>query len=59
MDDTSLDDYYADQQSTFLEVFVAVVNKMRAGVPVMGAKEEMMEDFIEDWCDAFDEETVR
>lgn len=44
---------------TFTEVFEVVVKKMQQGIPVMGAREELMEDFICDWCEIFDEESCR
>jgi len=58
MDDTTLDDYYADQEQTFLETFAVVKGKLANGIPMTTAKEEMMEDFIKDWLDIYGEETV-
>lgn len=53
MDDTTLDDYYADQDFTFEEMFAIVKGKKANGMPLTTAKEEMMDDFIRQWVDAF------
>jgi hypothetical protein len=43
---------------TFIEVLLAVIRKMREGLPMMTAKEELMEDFLEQWVDIYGDETV-
>ena len=53
MDDTTLDDYYADQGFTFEEMFAIVKGKKANGMPLTTAREEMMDDFIRQWVDAF------
>lgn len=58
MNETSLDDYYADQQSTFEEVLAVVRGKMAAKKPMTTAKEELIEDFVRQWVDAFGYETL-
>jgi hypothetical protein len=47
----------ADER-TFIEVLLAVIRKMRTGIPMMTAKDELMEDFIEQWVDIYGDETV-
>lgn len=58
MDDTSLDDYYADKQSTFEDVLAVVKGKIAAKMPMTTAKEELCEDFIQQWVDAFGYESL-
>ena len=48
-----LDEHYLDQQLTFGDVFAIVKGKMANKLPMMTAKEEMMEDFINDWAELF------
>lgn len=43
---------------TLIEVLLAVIRKMRNGVPMMTAKEELVSDYIEQWVDIYGEETV-
>jgi hypothetical protein len=43
---------------TFIEVFIDVIHKMREGIPMLTAKEELLEDFIEQWVDIYGDETV-
>jgi hypothetical protein len=47
----------ADER-TFIEVFIDVVHKLREGLPMMTAKEELVEDFLEQWVDIYGDETV-
>lgn len=44
---------------TFTEVFAAVKYKIINKLPMSTAKEELMENFIKDWVDAFDYETLK
>lgn len=44
---------------TFTEVFAAVKYKVLNKLPMSTAKEELMENFIKDWVDAFDYETLK
>lgn len=43
---------------SFYEVFVAVKYKILNKIPMSTAKEEMMEDFINDWSELFGFESV-
>lgn len=47
-----------DDKRTFIECFIDVVYKLRNGEPMMAAKEELMDDFIEQWCEIYGDETV-
>lgn len=58
MGDTTLDEYYLDQQLTFGDVFAIVKGKMANKLPMTTAKEEMMEDFINDWAELFGYESL-
>lgn len=40
-------------ERTFIEVAAAVIFKIQNKIPMTTAKEELMEDFIEDWSEAF------
>lgn len=44
---------------TFTEVFAAVKYKVLNKLPMSTAKEELMENFIKDWVDAFEYETLK
>ena len=44
---------------TFTEVFAAVKYKVLNKLPMLTAREELMENFIKDWVDAFDYETLK
>lgn len=46
-------DIYADQSSTLAEVIAVVKGKMAAGMPMMTAKEEFVEDFLTEAVDLF------
>ena len=49
----ALDEYYLDQQLTFGDVFAIVKGKMANKLPMTTAKEEFLEDVIEDAVDLF------
>lgn len=53
MDDTTFDEFYLDQQLTFGDVFAIVKGKMANKLPMTTAKEEFLEDVIEDAVDLF------
>lgn len=44
---------------TFTEVFAAVKYKVLNKLPMLTAREELMETFIKDWVDAFEYETLK
>lgn len=44
---------------SFTEVFAAVRYKVLNKLPMMTASEELMENFIKDWVDAFGYETLK
>ena len=44
---------------TFTEVFAAVKYKVLNKLPMLTAREELMENFIKDWVDAFEYETLK
>lgn len=46
-------DLYADQSSTLDEVIAVVKGKIAAGIPMMTAKEEFVEDVLADAVDLF------
>lgn len=46
-------DIYADQGSTLDEVIAVVKGKIAAGIPMMTAKEEFVEDVLTDAVDLF------
>ena len=63
--------FYGEDQSTFLderdmedtrsfdEVFVAVKYKIINKMPMLTAKEKLMENFVKDWTDAFGFEALK
>lgn len=53
MDETTLDDYYADAESSFKEVYAAVICKMSQGIEPTTAKEKAMFNFVKEWADTF------
>ena len=53
MDDTTLDEFYEQQEMDFSEVYAIVKYKMLNDIPMLTAKEELMEDFIKQWSDFF------
>lgn len=50
-DDTTLNANYDDRN--FQEVLACVIGKMLYNEPLMGAKEELMDDFIREWTELF------
>lgn len=50
---------YADQQMTLTEAIAVVIGKRAAKIPITGAREEIAEDFLEDWADIFGWETAK
>lgn len=42
-----------EDNRTFTEVFAAVKYKITNNIPMMTAKEELMQDFIEEWAENF------
>ena len=44
---------------TFTEVFAAVKYKITNNLPMATAKEELMENFVKDWVDAFGYEAMK
>lgn len=57
MDDTTLQEYY-DNSGSFTETFAIVKYKLSKNKPMIGAREEMMEDFIKDWAEIFGYESA-
>ena len=43
----------------FTEVFAAVIYKIKNKLPMLTAREELMENFIKDWVDAFGYEALK
>ena len=48
-----MEEYYADVESTFMDVFATVRGKMVQGLPMTTPKEEAMLEFIKKWTDTF------
>lgn len=48
-----MEEYYADVESTFMDVFSIVRCKMTKGLPMTTPKEEAMLEFIKEWTDTF------
>ena len=48
-----MEEYYADVESNFMDVFSIVRGKMAQGLPMTTAKEEAMLKFIQAWCETF------
>lgn len=48
-----MEEYYADVESNFMDVFSIVRGKMAQGLPMTTAKEKEMQKFIEEWCETF------
>lgn len=44
---------------SFTEVFAAVKYKVLNKLPMLTAREELMENFIKDWVDVFGYETLK
>lgn len=53
INDTELDEFYEDAEMSFGDVFAIVKGKMANKIPVSTAKEEFLEDVIEDAVDLF------
>jgi len=47
-----------EDQRTFTEIFAVVKYKIAHNLPMTTAKEELMEDFINDWAENFEYETL-
>ena len=47
-----------DDTLGFKEVFDTVVERMQRGEEMTTAKQEMMEDFIEDWSEVFGYDSI-
>ena len=47
-----------DDKRSFTEVFAVVKYKIEHSLPMATAKEELMEDFINDWAENFGYETI-
>ena len=47
-----------EDKRTFTEIFAVVKYKIEHNLPMMTAKEELMEDFINDWAEIFGYETL-
>ena len=43
---------------SFIEVFTVTKYKMKNKQPIETAKQEMMKNFIEEWCDTFGFESL-
>lgn len=48
-----MEEYYADVESNFMDVFATVRGKMAKGLPMTTVKEEEMMKFIKRWCETF------
>lgn len=48
-----------EDKRSFTEVFAAVKYKVLNKLPMSTAREELMENFIKDWVDAFEYETLK
>lgn len=48
-----MEEYYADAESNFMEVFATVRGKMAQGLPMTTPKEEEMLEFIKKWSETF------
>lgn len=48
-----MEEYYADVESNFMNVFSIVRGKMAQGLPMTTAKEEAMLEFIKEWAETF------
>ena len=59
MDDTTLDEYYADQGMTLTEVLAVVKYKIANHIPMTTAREELCEEFLLTWSDSFGCETAK
>lgn len=48
-----MEEYYADAEFRFMEVFATVRGKMAQGLPMTTPKEEEMLKFIKEWAETF------
>lgn len=48
-----MEEYYADVECNFMDVFATVRGKMVQGIPMTTKKEEAMLEFIKEWCESF------
>lgn len=53
------EDLYADQQMTLTEAIAVVLGKHAAKIPMLTAREELAESFLEEWADLFGAETAK
>lgn len=53
------DELYADQEQTLTDTIAVVIGKLAAGIPMLTAREEFIEDVIRDWADLFGAETAK
>lgn len=51
-------DLYADQEQTFTETFAVVKGKIAAGMPMLTAREEWVEQVLADAVDLFGNDFV-
>ena len=56
---TFLDERDMEDTRSFDEVFVAVKYKIINKMPMLTAKEKLMENFVKDWTDAFGFEALK
>lgn len=47
------EDLYADQQTTLQEAIAIVIGKRSSGLPITGVREELADELIKQWVDAF------
>ncbi len=47
------EDIYSDQQITLQEAVAIVIGKRAAGLPISGIREELADEFIKQWVEAF------
>ena len=52
-------DKQMEDTRTFTEVFAAVTYKIKNNLPMLTAREELMENFIKDWTDSFGYEALK
>lgn len=50
---------YADQEQTLTETIAVVLGKHAAKMPMTTAREELAEDFLEEWAELFGAETAK
>ena len=48
-----MEEYYADVEASFMDVFATVRGKMSQGLPMTTDKEKEMLKFIKAWCESF------